>query len=309
MRDARRYLQLALAAIWLLDAALQYQPYMYTKAFGTEVLAASAQGNPAVIARPITWVAGIVEHHPVSTNAAFATIQLLLALGIAWRPTVKPALAASIIWSLGVWWFGEGLGGVLTGTASPVSGAPGPVILYALLAVLLWPVSVETGAPERASFVAECPVGAGTARVLWLVLWGSLAYFAVQGSNRSPEGLHDMISSSASGQPRWLASVEHHAAGWVAHQGTAVSITLAVVLAVIAVGVFLPVPLVRASLILAMALAAVVWIVGQALGGIFTGQATDPNSGPLLALLSLAYWPLKPRRASPDTGSEPASQP
>ncbi|GAB2743126.1 hypothetical protein [Kitasatospora kifunensis] len=308
MRDARRYLQLALAVIWLLDAALQYQPYMFTKAFGTQVIAASAQGNPAVIARPITWVAGIVEHHPVSINAAFATIQLLLALGIAWRPTVKPALAASIIWSLGIWWFGEGFGGVLTGAASPVSGAPGPVILYALLAVLLWPVSAEADAPGKAAFVAERPVGTGTARVLWLVLWGSLAYFAVQGSNRSPQGLHDMISSIASGQPGWLASVEHHAARLVAHQGMAVSITLAGLLAVVAVGVFLPTPLVRASLILAMVLAVIIWIVGQALGGIFTGQATDPNSGPLLVLLSLAYWPLKPCRVSPDTGSEPASQ-
>ena len=66
-------------------------------------------------------------------------MQLFLALGIAWRPTVKLALAASVAWSLGVWWLGEGLGGVLNGTADPVTGAPGAVILYALLAVLLWP--------------------------------------------------------------------------------------------------------------------------------------------------------------------------
>jgi len=36
-----------------------------------------------------------------------------------------------VAWALGVWWFGEGLGGVLAGTASPVSGAPGPVLLGA----------------------------------------------------------------------------------------------------------------------------------------------------------------------------------
>ena len=82
-------------------------------------------------------------------NTIFATIQLLLGLGIAFRPTVRVALAASVAWSLGVWWFGEGLGGVLSGGASPLNGAPGAVILYALLAVLLWPA--DRGAGRRPS--------------------------------------------------------------------------------------------------------------------------------------------------------------
>ena len=86
--DTRRALQLALAGIWLLDAILQYQSWMFTKAFG-QMLAGTAAGNPGFIARPITWSAGIIGHHPVSTNTAFATIQLLLALGIAWRPALK----------------------------------------------------------------------------------------------------------------------------------------------------------------------------------------------------------------------------
>ena len=46
-------------------------------------------------------------------NAIFATIQVALGLGIAWRPTVRLALAASVLWSLAVWFLGEGLGGVL----------------------------------------------------------------------------------------------------------------------------------------------------------------------------------------------------
>ena len=32
--DTRRVLQLALAAVWLLDAVLQYQSFMFTKGFG-----------------------------------------------------------------------------------------------------------------------------------------------------------------------------------------------------------------------------------------------------------------------------------
>ncbi len=126
--DTRRRLQLALAAIWLLDAVLQYQPYIFTRAFA-RMLAGSADRNPAVVAAPITWSAHLIEQHVVAANSVFATVQLLLALGIALRPTVKIALAASVAWSLTVWWLGEGLGSVLAGNASPVSGAPGAVLI------------------------------------------------------------------------------------------------------------------------------------------------------------------------------------
>src|SRR5580698_6146336 len=142
--DSRRVLQLALAGLWLLDAVLQYQSAMFSRAF-PQMLADAARGNPAVIADPITWTARLIDHHVVAMNAIFATIQLLLGLGM-----------------------------VLTGTASPVNGAPGAVILYALLAVLLWPAVRDRPSP----FVAGRAVGTGAARLLWLVLWGSLGYLA-----------------------------------------------------------------------------------------------------------------------------------
>src|SRR5580698_985256 len=88
--DVRRALQLGLAAIWLLDGVLQYQSFMYSKAF-TQMIAATAPGNPSVIARPITWDATLVEHHLVLINTIFATIQILIGLGIALRPTVRVA--------------------------------------------------------------------------------------------------------------------------------------------------------------------------------------------------------------------------
>ena len=289
--DARRMLQLGLAAIWLLDGVLQYQSFMFTKAFG-QMIGSTSSGNPGIVAHPINWNATVVEHHLVLLNAIFATIQILLALGIAWRPTVRVALAASVVWSLGVWWFGEGLGGVLSGVADPVNGAPGAVIVYALLAVLLWPAGrlVPSGVP--APFVAARAVGAQPARALWLILWGSLAYFALTPANRAPQALHDMIAGMAPGEPGWLAALDKHSATLVAHQGLAASIVLAVALVIVAVGVYLPPPAAKATLILAIVLAAVIWVVGEALGTILTGGGTDPNSGPLLALLALAYWPL-----------------
>jgi hypothetical protein len=289
--DIRRMLQLCLGGLWLLDAILQYQSFMFTKAFG-QMLAATAPGNPAVIASPITWAASLVEHHGEALNTSFATVQLLLALGIAWRPTVKIALGASIAWSLGVWWLGEGLGSVLTGNASPVSGAPGAVLIYAALAVLLWPTD-RGNAP--APFVAARAVGARASRALWLALWASMAYFSLLAANRAPQGLRDMISGMAAGEPGWLSSIDRFAAATVAQHGLTAAIVLATLLAVIAAGVYLPAPAARAALVLAIVVAAAIWVFGEALGTIFTGGGTDPNSGPLLALLALAYWPRQMR--------------
>jgi hypothetical protein len=286
--DARRALQLGLAAIWLLDAVLQYQPFMYSTAFGT-MLAGTASGNPSVIARPITWDATLVDHHLVLVNTIFATVQLLIGLGIAFRPTVRLALAASIAWAVGVWWFGEGLGGVLSGAASPLNGAPGAVIIYALLAVLLWPADRDIPAP----FTAARAVGAHVARGLWLVLWLSLAYFALTPANRAPQAINGMISGMESGNPGWLAALDRGAASLVSGQGMAASVVLAVALILIAVGVYLPSPAAKGTLVLAIVVALVIWVFGEAFGMIMAGGATDPNSGPLLVLLALSYWPLK----------------
>jgi hypothetical protein len=299
--DVRRLLQLGLAGIWLLDALLQYQSFMFSKAF-SQMLGGTAAGNPGVVASPVTWNATLVAHHAVLLNSVFATIQLLIAIGIAWRPTVRLALAASIAWALGVWWFGEGLGMVLTSSASPVNGAPGAVIIYALLAVLLWPAD-RAGRP--APFTAARAVGVPVARALWLVLWLSLAYFALLPGNRAPQALSGMIAGMESGEPGWLAALDRGAASLVAHQGLAASIVLAAALVVIAAGVYLPPPAAKATLVLAVVVAALIWVFGEAFGTILTGGGTDPNSGPLLILLALTYWPV--RAAAPErTGVAPA---
>jgi hypothetical protein len=291
--DVRRVLQLVLAAIWLLDGVLQYQSWMYTKAFAPQMLSAMADGNPAVIARPITWDAALVGHHLVLLNTVFATVQLLLGLGIAFRPTVRLALAASVAWSVAVWWFGEGLDGVLNGSSNPLGGAPGAVIIYALIAVLLWPAD-QAGAP--APFTAARAVGAHAARVLWLVLWLSQAYFMLTPGNRAPEATSGLIADMEGGEPAWLQGLMRGAAELTAHQGLATSIVFAAAFAVIAVGVYLPAPVGKATLLLAIVVSALIWVFAQALGAIIASGSTDPNSGPLLVLLALAYWPTRPAR-------------
>lgn len=282
---------MVLATIWLIDGILQLQSFFFTKSFGLQMISGMAQGNPSVIARPIAWSGTAIGHHAVLTDAFFAVAQTAIALAIAWQPTVKFGLAVSIAWSVGVWWVGEGLGGVFNGTANPINGAPGAVMIYALLAVLLWPKERQS---EEAPFIAARTVGAPIAKGLWLVLWGSLSYFAVLGANRSSQGLRNLISTEANGEPGWVAWIDHHGASLVDHRGLTVTVVLAGLLVIVAVGVYLPAPYANASVALAVLIGLTFWVVGENFGALFTNGATDVNSGPLLILLAVAYWRWSP---------------
>ena len=100
-----------------------------------------------------------------------------------------------------------------------------------------------------------------------------------------------MVSAMASGQPSWLSSADNHLGAFLTSHGPAVAVVLAIALALVAVSVYLPRPAARAGVVLAIVTAAFIWI-AEGLGGMLTGGGTDPNSGPLLALLAVAYWPL-----------------
>lgn len=298
-RDLQRTFRLVLATVWLLDAALQLQPFMFTRGSNgfSGMLHGMSAGNPGFLSHPITWNASIVYHQPILSNAVFASIQFLIAFGIVYERTCKPALALSVIWSLGVWWFGEGAGGIFLGTATPLGGGPGGVLFYAVLAVLLWP-STSRGEP----FVAARTLGTRAAKAIWAVIWGLLAVLSLVGSGRSPSALQQLVLNLDSGQPGWLARIDHDSASLLLHHGTTVAILFAVVCAVVGAGVFAPVKFTQFTLVLAMATFALVWVGVQDFGGILAGGATDPNSAPLVILLALIYWPLAPPDVARDRG-------
>ena len=51
------------------------------------------------------------------------------------------------------------------------------------------------------------------------------------------------------------------------------------------------------ALVLAVITALALWVTGEDFGGILSGSATDPNTGPLLVLIAAAFWPY-PRSAT-----------
>lgn len=296
----RRGLQICLGLVWLVDAALQFQPYMFRPFFVTQSIESASAGNPAIVASSMTWASDVMLHHIAIYNAVFASIQLLIALGILWPRSLKAGLAASVVWALFVWWFGEGLGGILVGS-SPLMGVPGAVILYALIAILLWP----TDRPRRrrqSSPATSGPLGARAANLLWLVLWGSFSYYLLLPGNRSPDAISGIFAVT-DGQPGWITSLMNGLSSLAGQRGTEISVVLAVLCAFTAVGV-LGGRAIRPALILAMALGLLFWA-AEGFGGILTGQGTDPNTGPILILLAACYWPARQSARSRSlTGAE-----
>ena len=276
---ARRGLQIALGGLWLADGALQLQPFMFGRGFVNQILMPAYMGSPAGVTGPALAFTRLVLHDPGAWNTAFAVTQLLLGAALLWRPTVRAALAGSVVWALAVWWMGEGLGGVLSGSATPLTGAPGAVILYALVAVLAWPARAgrrrRTGRPSRAG----SPLGLTGARVAWLVLWGSFAYFILQAANRAPGALRDTFAGLAAGEPGWIAAMDKGLASAAGPQGLAISIGLAVVFVAAGLGVFWAATT-RAALLLSVIAAVVIWVLGENFGAHRDRAGHRPLHGP-----------------------------
>lgn len=286
----RRGVQIALGLLWLLDGLLQFQPYMYSGGLFAES-ERLAQMQPAAIGHPILWADRLVTPHLAAWNTAFALLQCLIGLGLLYRPTVRPALLASLAWALVVWWFGEGLGMVfmdmgapLSGMGTPLSGDPGAALLYCLLGALAWP----SDRPAGRSAVASGPFGDRGGLVVWSGLWAGGALIWLQALTRPVFSIHGALIEAGEDSMPWLASVQRWLAGALQGDGRAIALALAIVSLAIAAAVWTRWR--RRALLAGAALAALCWVLGQSLGGLTTGEATDPNIGPLLVLLAAALW-------------------
>jgi len=278
--DAPRVLQTALGVFWLLDGALQFQSFMYSRGF-VQMLSGNAIGQPHWLASSVNWATDTLAPQLTLLNTLAALTQVAIGLGLLYRRSVKPALVLSFGWSLVVWWVGEGFGQLFANVANPLTGAPGAVLLYALIGLLAWP--------------SERPAGllsVRAARITWGVLWLSSAWLWLLAPNSTANATHDAIMSAPSGAA-WLTTVQRAVAE--AAQGHGLIIAAFLALASAAIGVAVAInwrP--RLFLAAAIALNLVYWVLGQGFGGILTGQATDPNAAPLFILLAGGLLALAP---------------
>ena len=294
---SQRALQIVLGCFWVLDAALQFQPFMFGQGFVT-FMENNANGQPFVVGDLITHIAHFVAPDIAVWNTFFALIQLFIGVGLLFRRTVRPALAVSFVWALGVWFFGEGLGMLLTGTASALTGAPGSVLLYALLGLMAWPRP-----PRRSDDWSDRPVGVASSAAAhgigrsftplagWAGYWSLAAVLFLLPANRTATSIHSAIVGMGAGEPSWYARFLTDLGNVFSANGTQTAWILALLAVAIGLG-----PLVarRPGVILAAGalFACLLWIAGQGLvGAVFTGSGTDPNSGPIVILLAIAMVP------------------
>jgi len=298
--------QVVLGLLWLIDGLLQFQPYMFGKTFITGVLLPNAVGQPGIIASPITWIANLIEPHVAIFNAFAATIQVAIGAGLLYRRTVKPALLASFAWALGIWFTGEGLGMIFTGSANPLTGAPGAALLYIVAGLIVWPRTRRThNTTKRPQIKPYGLLGQPGTRLAWAALWLGSAALWLLPDNSSAGATHDAIAAVPSGAG-WLTSILDSAANATAGHGTIIAIIMAGVSALIGVMVLRDWRATPA-LIAGVAISLIYWTVGQGFGGILTGQATDVNAAPLVILIAALIYahsrhqPTQPATAQPAT--------
>lgn len=312
----RRHVRMVLGAFWLLDAVLQAQPALFRPEWWGDDLAQSAMGQPPAINHSIVWAAGFIAHHAGAYNALFVAMEAVIGLALLAGRFERTAIAVSIPWALGIWWAGEGFGGLPSGFALLAAGAPGAVLLYLLLGLVAWPAAgdartagyarpaidaIDAGpAIDAAPASSAVPAGDGVALrpavAAWLVLWAGQAVLHLPWVFPPAQALTANVEEHAVGQPRWLGSLAAWNESALHAHGLLITVVLAAVEVLIGVGV-LAASTRRPALVAGILVSLVYWAALQDFGGILGGGATDPGAAPLLILLALSLWPR--RRPAP----------
>jgi len=352
--------RVGLGLLWLAAGVLELQPADFAPGFARLDLAQAVMGEPAVVARSILVVLRPFESAWPLWNALVAAVELgfgavLVAGGVvaarglgagglapAGRGIARlerPVLVASALVALLFWWVGEGFGGLPTGFAVPLGGAPGPALLYALLALLAWP------GPQRAD---GGPRWQRTVwRLSWALVWWGSALAMVSWTLPAAIVLRANLVENGIGQPALLRAWGDALASAVARAGGE-PVALAVGLVALTIGVAAVLPLgperrplepghveaeeeqavrspgarrlaptvSRLLLGSGVLLALLAWVFVQDLGGLAAPGGTDVGLGPPLVLLALAGWPRSPgtarravARGTESGGGRPGAQP
>ena len=296
---SRKALQRLLGVLWLIDGLLQLQPQMFTMNMVNGVMKPMLQGQPGVVEPSLQFIVNQTTLHLILVNLLIVIVQVLLGLGFLLLPDrwVKELVIVSFVWALIVWYGGEGMSMLLTGTSSILSGAPGAVLLYPLLGLAIWPRpssrATSTQTTERTR-----DDGLLSRRALRWVLsgfWFFAALLQLQ-PNWWQQGQISQAIGAMVGQGGLNKLFVDPVLTPLSNATANIEIPLNIILIVVflALGVSLAVvkeKQLRFVLIASIIVSVLFWYASEAFGMIMTGMATDFNSGLLVVVMALAVWP------------------
>lgn len=294
-----------LGALWLLDGLLQLQPAMFTMNLVNGIMAPNLQGQPAPVTTSLSWIVQIVTQHLALINWMIALIQIAFGICLVVGYRLRAVLIMSVIWALVVWYGGEGMGLLLTGQATTLTGAPGAVLLYALLALALYPrqnpqVAVTSSEREIPARVVSTDTTYLLSRnhLRWALagFWLLAALLQFQPYWWQPEHISQVIQGAE--VPGTLSgALVNPSLHWFAEAASGRETLINLFLILLSLGLALGLLVVkkdrwlRSLLLFSILFSLLIWWATEAFGMVFTGMATDVNSGPLLILVALACWP------------------
>jgi uncharacterized membrane protein YphA (DoxX/SURF4 family) len=296
-----------LGILWLIDGLLQLQPLMFTMNMINGVMTPMVEGQPAPIAANLRWIIEVTTQNLTLVNWIIALIQISIGLCLIFGLWVKPAVIVSIIWGLIVWYGGEGLSMLLTGQASALTGAPGAVLLYPLLGLVIYPrkssrVRCVNGSPVNVSEGQDAATGGIISRLQlrWVLsgLWFLFALLQLQPywwqQGQISQAIGAMVGQG--GLNGFIVDpVLQRISDITAHAEIPLNIALIVIFLGLGIALLLAKDeQVRPFLVLSIIVSLIIWYAAEGFGMILTGMATDFNSGLLLVVIALACWPVAP---------------
>jgi hypothetical protein len=282
----QKRLRQLLGVLWLIDGLLQLQPQMFTMNMVNGVMVPTLQNQPSPVAASLQWIISVTTHNLILVNLLIAVVQIVIGILLISGLWVRWTIIASIVWALLVWYGGEGMSMLLTGQAGILTGAPGAVLLYPLLGLLLYPRKED---PERGLLPRS------TFRYILAGFWFFSALLQLQPSwwqdGQISQAIGGMVGQG--GLNGFLIDpLLQHISDITAHSEILLnSVLIVVCLALGFALVFVKEKQLRPVLVASIVVSVVIWWIAQAFGMIFTGMATDFNSGLLLVVMALACWP------------------
>lgn len=280
-----------LGFLWIADGILQAQPQM-PFGFSHFVLQSSIDNLPGTSSTLLSPLLVTWNSHGIMFDSLAAAIQIFIGVALlttrSRKWTGKIAII-SILWGIGIWVFGEGMGNIFVSGLSLISGFPGAALIYVFLSVLLIS-NLEERAFSRALIALVASiflVGAVVQALPFEGFWSYNALASIPGSfvlGFQPRLVGDALLYVA-------YAFQHHWVMW-----NAFFIAVFVILGV--TWVFRP----RGAALATMVLMPFLWLVGQDLG-VFGMYGTDFNSAFPLILISAALFLFYREHVSPHGNS------